>query len=500
MGTLDSSIELFHCSAAMIRKPFFLALIIVLQWEGIPSLAMPQGRLPTFQLVLECDSALCIKVTFADGEEDMIAANEYHEERHPNHDVFKGKLLSTKTKAVVILGEGDKKDLIVFKSSKVPGCRKYRVDLEGNGETSCMPGPNWEGIRKNMTAKIDSLPPPTEEIRTIHVGTKERQLNANGYTLKVAVYYDDMWKEEFKENAETRIDAIMALVDEQYSEDTFATEVDVEVVSVEYAEGENWNRQWYTGSTGAVLCYRPGCVDGDISAASPHDVNLWVFLTGSASQGGAYGMAWEGFLCHSMKALRTSITKYLWEDEYTAEVVTHEIGHNLGLSHDFDDAIKRKTGRMVPRKVDGIDCKGYMDYNKNNDGWSLCSVQDFTSYANRFGDDYCLAPIEDSNKGDSDKVCVNLKLTTKTWGKEISWKFGSCESPAGYGENVKGRYGNNREYNIECCQPAGPYELDCKDKYGDGWHGGYIQTGSDETKYCNSFKTGKSQKHQVKHE
>ena len=85
-----------------------------------------------------------------------------------------------------------------------------------------MPGPNWEGIRKNTTAKIDSLPPPTEEIRTIHVGTKDRQLNANGYTLKVAVYYDDMWKEEFKENAETRIDAIMALVDEQYSEDTFA--------------------------------------------------------------------------------------------------------------------------------------------------------------------------------------------------------------------------------------------------------------------------------------
>ena len=75
---------------------------------------MPQGRLPTFQLILECDSAICIKVTFADGEEDMIAANEYHEERHPNHDVFKGKLLSTKTKAVVILGEGDKKDLLLY--------------------------------------------------------------------------------------------------------------------------------------------------------------------------------------------------------------------------------------------------------------------------------------------------------------------------------------------------------------------------------------------------
>ena len=98
----------------------------------VSSIAMPQGRLPTFKLISECDSAMCIKVTFADGEEDMIAANEYHEERHPNHDVFKGKLLSTNAKAVVILGEGDKKDLIVFKSSKVPACRKYCVDLEVN--------------------------------------------------------------------------------------------------------------------------------------------------------------------------------------------------------------------------------------------------------------------------------------------------------------------------------------------------------------------------------
>ena len=87
-----------------------------------------------------------------------------------------------------------------------------------------MPGPNWEDILKNTTAGIDSLAPPTEEMetRTMEISTKERALNANGYILKVAVYYDDVWKEQFKENAETRIDAIMALVDEQYSENTFA--------------------------------------------------------------------------------------------------------------------------------------------------------------------------------------------------------------------------------------------------------------------------------------
>ena len=39
-----------------------------------------------------------------------------------------------------------------------------------------------------------------------------------------------------------------------------------------------------------------------------------------------------------------------------------KMGHNLGLKHDFDDTEKEYSGKIVPRKVDGIDCAGYMDY------------------------------------------------------------------------------------------------------------------------------------------
>jgi len=498
----------------MARFSIYLTFLIALQWGGTTSHAKPQGNLPAFLLAEDCGATLCIKVNFADGEEDVIAADEYHAERHAKHDIFKGRLRNTKAKAVVILGKGDKEDLIVFKSDKVPGCRKYNVDLEGQGETSCMPDPNWDEIMKEKTVDADNLTPPNEEETRAYGeirSAEDRQLNANGYTLKVAVYYDEVWKAEFGAEANARVDAIMALVDEQYSESTFATNVDVEVVAVEYAQGQNWNRQWYTGSTGAILCARAGCVDGDITAASPHDVNLWVFLTGSASRGGAAGMAWESVVCNSNKALRTSITKYLGQDEYTAEVVTHELGHNLALKHDFDDDVKQQTGQMVPRKVNGVDCAGYMDYISHTDGWSACSVQDFTNYFNRYGaSDYCLAPIENgggsvttsqppttADGGTGGNVCSNLKLKTKTWGKEISWKFGSCESPQGYGENINGKYANNQEFTIECCQPAGTYELDCKDKYGDGWHGGSIEIGG--TEYCKDFTSGSSKKQQVQH-
>ena len=33
--------------------------------------------------------------------------------------------------------------------------------------------------------------------------------------------------------------------------------------------------------------------------------------------------------------------------------------------------------------------------------------------------------------------------------------------------------------------------MQCKDSYGDGWHGGYIQIGSSATKLCSDFTSGR---------
>ena len=82
-------------------------------------------------------------------------------------------------------------------------------------------------------------------------------------------------------------------------------------------------------------------------------------------------------------------------------------------------------------------------------------------------------------------VCVDIKIVTKMWGEENSWVFGSCASAQAYEAKT--------EYTEECCQLAGNYELVCNDAWGDGWHGGYLQIGDDETKWCNDFKNGGEQ-------
>lgn len=100
------------------------------------------------------------------------------------------------------------------------------------------------------------------------------------------------------------------------------------------------------------------------------------------------------------------------------------------------------------------------------------------------GDTTPITTTESDTTGD---VCTDLKLTTgQYWGEEISWTFGSCSS----GDTV---YGDDQVYYIEpCCQPAGTYEFVCKDSYGDGWNGGFMEVGG--TQICGEF-TGESETH-----
>ena len=76
--------------------------------------------------------------------------------------------------------------------------------------------------------------------------------------------------------------------------------------------------------------------------------------------------------------------------------------------------------------------------------------------------------------------CLDVKLTTVDYGSEISWSLGPCQS--------LGQYGNNHDYIQACCLGEGSYNLECKDSYGDGWNGGYIEV--DGQKYCENFTSG----------
>ena len=145
--------------------------------------------------------------------------------------------------------------------------------------------------------------------------------------MKVAVYYDDVFKAQFPSTADTRVEAIMAIVDEMYSEkDTLTTEIEVNTIAIVHQSGYNWGNISDWGDDMSPWSF-PSSDNYDLSGiaiASPHDANLYVFLSGQDAQDGL-GLARLDALCDTSRYNRVSMNKYApgdikGGDAYTAEV------------------------------------------------------------------------------------------------------------------------------------------------------------------------------------
>jgi len=81
---------------------------------------------------------------------------------------------------------------------------------------------------------------------------------------------------------------------------------------------------------------------------------------------------------------------------------------------------------------------------------------------------------------------IDIQITTKSWGSEVSWFITSTCSVQ------SGTYGNYQTSHDSCCLENGEHNLICIDSWGDGWGEGFMIV--DDGLYCNDFATGHEQR------
>ena len=99
-----------------------------------------------------------------------------------------------------------------------------------------------------------------------------------------------------------------------------------------------------------------------------NDIDLVAWFADDSQEFGVVGVAYVGAVCSY--SYKQSLNEHRSTIVASAEVLAHEIGHNFGMSHDFD------------AKNSGQGCTGLMDYGNPPQTWSTCSVNDFKTFFN----------------------------------------------------------------------------------------------------------------------
>jgi len=202
--------------------------------------------------------------------------------------------------------------------------------------------------------------------------------------LKLQVLYNKGLAERLgsKSKAKKKIRSAMTHVQTYYCHESLGTKVKIQLVGgMKYYDEDNW-----TANGQATLDRFKTIIDADFKKSK---ADLFVGMGSDVSPYGTVGLAWGEVVCQPYwRTSQTSINEYSDYIAAFANTVAHEIGHNLGMAHDFTDKHKALCNG-----------KGIMSYGTPPKAWSACSKSDFTNHYRTTIKDtkaWCMEPAADA--------------------------------------------------------------------------------------------------------
>ncbi|CAB4054923.1 unnamed protein product [Lepeophtheirus salmonis] len=194
------------------------------------------------------------------------------------------------------------------------------------------------------------------------------------HKMTVKIGYDESLEAKETETLEW-ISGVMTHTQTFLYDPTLPTKIEIDVIGFpkKYHDNE-WTAE---DSITTVEKYAQGDTETD----------LYVFLCADSNLYGTVGIAYVGGLCDT-NGYQVSINEWRTTEAETAKVVAHEMGHNMGMSHDFD------------KVHSGNKCTGIMDYGKTPDTWSSCSQDDFKNHyfsITKSGKEHCLEVLSNDS-------------------------------------------------------------------------------------------------------
>jgi len=188
------------------------------------------------------------------------------------------------------------------------------------------------------------------------------------------------------DDAKAYIESTIPHIQTLYCHSTsLGTKIQLETVEEpKYVEGK-----YLTASVDSIVEMQPNTAE-DLGEA-----DLMVYMGWESAYSGVIGIAWKSTVCRPASwdsdDVKSSINEWRETHAEAGHLIAHELGHNLGMDHDFTDA----------HAAAGCDNTGVMSYGEAVYQWSTCSASDLQAHYILMKDYWCM-PLEPSACGTED--------------------------------------------------------------------------------------------------